>query len=56
MAMSATTNSAIVPSARSTRPLSRSVGIGTGRRCDTFLARPYTSGELVDTIARLLPG
>jgi two-component system, OmpR family, KDP operon response regulator KdpE len=24
--------------------------------CDTFLAKPYTSGELVDTITRLLPG
>jgi CheY-like chemotaxis protein len=23
--------------------------------CDTFLAKPYTSGELVDTITRLLP-
>jgi two-component system KDP operon response regulator KdpE len=23
--------------------------------CDTFLAKPYTTGELVDTITRLLP-
>jgi CheY-like chemotaxis protein len=44
---------AIVALTAAALPREQAAAIEAG--CDTFLAKPYTSGELVDAIARLLP-